>query len=54
MLTDAGKQLLAAAAQAVRDCLAGWLADWDDGDVAAFGQLVGRFNASTNRVCPAS
>jgi DNA-binding MarR family transcriptional regulator len=49
VLTDAGKQLLAEAAQAVKDCLAGWLADWDDGDVAGFGQLVGRFNASTNR-----
>jgi DNA-binding MarR family transcriptional regulator len=49
VLTDAGNQLLAAAAQAVRVCLAGWLADWDDSDVAAFGQLVGRFNASTNR-----
>lgn len=51
VLTDAGKQLLAAAAQAVRDCLTGWLADWDDDDVAAFGQLVDRFNQSTNRAC---
>jgi hypothetical protein len=38
--------LLAAAAQAVR-CQ---LTDWDDRDLAAFGQLVSRFNQSTSRV----
>jgi DNA-binding MarR family transcriptional regulator len=47
-LTDTGKQLLATAAQAVQDRLAERLTDWDDGDVAAFGQLVGRFNQSKN------
>jgi len=49
VLTAAGQQLLAAAAQAVRGCLTEWLTDWDDGDIAAFGQLVGRFNQRTNR-----
>jgi DNA-binding MarR family transcriptional regulator len=48
-LTDAGQQHLAAAAQAVRCQLAEWLTDWDDRDLAAFGQLVGRFNQSTSR-----
>jgi DNA-binding MarR family transcriptional regulator len=48
-LTDAGQRHLAAAAQAVRDRLAEWLTDWDDCDVAAFGQLVSRFNLCTSR-----
>jgi len=48
-LTDAGHRHLAAAAQAVRCQLADWLTDWDDGDLAAFGQLVSRFNQSTSR-----
>ena len=44
VLTAAGQQELAAAARAVRDRLADRLADWEDRDVAAFGQLVSRFN----------
>ncbi len=39
----------AAAAQAVRCQLADWLTDWDDHDLAAFGQLVSRFNQSTSK-----
>ena len=46
-LTEAGQALLAAAAQAVRGCLAGWLAGWDDADIATLGGLMARFNAST-------
>ncbi len=49
-LTTAGQQHLAAAAQAVRCQLAEWLTDWDERDVAAFGQLVSRFNQSTSRI----
>lgn len=49
VLTDAGRQLLDAAAQAVRDRLHEWLSDWDDADVASFGALVSRFNQSNNR-----
>ena len=48
-LTATGQRHLAAAAQAVRCRLADWLTDWDDRDVAAFGQLVSRFNQSTSR-----
>ena len=48
-LTDAGHRHLGAAAQAVRCQLADWLTDWDDHDLAAFGQLVSRFNQSTSR-----
>src|ERR1700761_715102 len=43
-LTAAGRQHLDVAARAVRDRLAERLADWDDRDVAAFAQLVTRFN----------
>jgi DNA-binding MarR family transcriptional regulator len=45
-LTPAGEQHLAAAAQAVRDRLAGRLTGWDDRDIATFAQLVARFNQS--------
>jgi DNA-binding MarR family transcriptional regulator len=45
-LTPAGEQHLAAAAQAIRDRLAERMADWDDGDIAAFARLVTRFNQS--------
>lgn len=45
-LTEAGQQELAAAARAVRGCLAQWLADWDDADIAALGGLMARFNQS--------
>jgi DNA-binding MarR family transcriptional regulator len=48
-LTAAGRQHLDAAGQAVRDRLADRLADWDDRDIAAFGQLVTRFNQSAGR-----
>jgi DNA-binding MarR family transcriptional regulator len=46
-LTEAGRQELAGAGRAVRGCLAQWLADWDDADIAALGGLMDRFNAST-------
>jgi DNA-binding MarR family transcriptional regulator len=48
-LTATGRRHLTAAARAVRRRLADWLTDWDDRDVAAFGQLVTRFNQSTSR-----
>jgi DNA-binding MarR family transcriptional regulator len=48
-LTATGRQHLDAAGQAVRDRLAERLADWDDRDIAAFAQLVTRFNASAGR-----
>jgi DNA-binding MarR family transcriptional regulator len=48
-LTTGGQQHLAAAALAVRCQLAEWLTDWDEPDVAAFSQLVSRFNQSTSR-----
>lgn len=46
-LTEAGRAELASAARAVRGCLAGWLAGWDDADIATLGGLMARFNAST-------
>ena len=46
-LTEAGRQELDEAARAVRGCLAGWLAGWDDADIATLGGLMARFNAST-------
>jgi DNA-binding MarR family transcriptional regulator len=45
-LTAAGRRHLDAAAQAVRDRLAERLTDWDDRDIAAFAQLVTRFNTT--------
>jgi DNA-binding MarR family transcriptional regulator len=48
-LTPAGEQHLAAAAQAVRSRLAEWLSCWEDQDIAAFAELVARFNLSWNR-----
>ena len=48
-LTAAGRQHLDVAARAVRDRLAERLTDWDDRDVAAFAQLVTRFNGSVGR-----
>ncbi len=44
-LTDAGRQELAGAARAVRCCLAQWLADWDDADIATLSGLMARFNS---------
>ncbi len=46
-LTAAGRRHLDAAGQAVRDRLAEKLTDWDDRDLAAFAQLVTRFNTTT-------
>jgi len=43
-LTAAGRKHLDATAQAVRDRLAERLTDWDAHDIAAFAQLVTRFN----------
>lgn len=48
-LTAAGRQHLDVTARAVRDRLAERLTDWDDRDVAAFAQLVTRFNGSAGR-----
>jgi|SRR5689334_1703995 DNA-binding MarR family transcriptional regulator len=48
-LTADGNRHLAAAAQAVRNRLAGRLSDWDDDDIADFARLVDRFNQSKNR-----
>lgn len=48
-LTAAGKRLLDAAAEAVRDRLTERLTDWDDRDIAAFAQLITRFNVSASR-----
>jgi DNA-binding MarR family transcriptional regulator len=48
-LTPAGRRHLDAAAQAVRDRLAERLTDWDDRDIAAFAQLVSRFNRDAGR-----
>ena len=48
-LTPVGEQHLAAAAQAVRSRLAEWLSNWEDQDIAAFAELVARFNLSRNR-----
>jgi DNA-binding MarR family transcriptional regulator len=49
VLTATGKQHLDAAGQAVRDRLAERLTDWNDRDIAAFAQLVTRFNHSAGR-----
>jgi DNA-binding MarR family transcriptional regulator len=48
-LTDAGRQHLDAAGQAVRDRLAIRLTAWDDRDIATFAQLVTRFNQGADR-----
>ncbi|HEX4289493.1 MAG TPA: MarR family transcriptional regulator [Trebonia sp.] len=49
-LTAAGRQHLDAAADAVRDRLAERLTDWDDADIAAFAELVARFNRGSARL----
>jgi DNA-binding MarR family transcriptional regulator len=49
-LTTAGRRLLDATGHAVRDRLAERLADWDDGDIAAFAELVTRFNLGSSRL----
>ena len=48
-LTAAGRRHLDAAADAVRDRLAERLTDWDDRDIAAFAELVARFNRGSTR-----
>ena len=48
-LTAAGRRHLDVAAQAVRCRLAERLAGWDDRDIAAFAQLVTRFNDGAGR-----
>ena len=53
-LTGAGRQALAGAAREVRCCLAQWLADWDDADIATLGGLMARFNSSTPQVACAA
>ena len=49
VLTPAGEQHLATAAQAIRCRLAEWLSDWKDQDIATFAELVARFNVSRNQ-----
>ena len=49
-LTAAGRQLLDAAGHAVRDRLAERLTDWGDGDIAAFAELITRFNLGSGRL----
>jgi DNA-binding MarR family transcriptional regulator len=43
-LTDTGRQALNAAAGSIRERLYRQLHDWTDGDIAAFAQLLARFN----------
>ena len=45
-LTPAGRRKLTAAADGVRIRLAAWLDGWDDGDVVAFADMMGRLNAA--------
>ena len=45
-VTAAGRRALEADADRVRARLTGWLADWDNEDIAAFGALMARFNDS--------
>jgi len=49
-LTAAGRHLLDAAGHAVRDRLAERLTDWGDGDIAAFAELITRFNLGSGRL----
>jgi hypothetical protein len=46
---SASPRHLDAAGQAVRDRLAERLTDWDDRDIAAFAELVTRFNQGSGR-----
>jgi DNA-binding MarR family transcriptional regulator len=48
-LTAAGRHRLDAAGHAVRDRLAERLTDWNDADIAAFAELVLRFNLGSSR-----
>ena len=48
-LTAAGRQRLDAAGHAVRDRMAERLTDWNDRDIAAFAELVTRFNLGSSR-----
>jgi DNA-binding MarR family transcriptional regulator len=45
-LTPVGRRELAIAADGVRMRLAAWLDGWEDGDVAAFAEMMGRLNAA--------
>ena len=43
-VTPAGRRALGADADRVRARVTCWLADWDEGDIAVFGDLMARFN----------
>ncbi len=51
-VTAAGRSALEADADRVRARLTGWLADWDEEDIAAFGALMARFNNSVDASLP--
>jgi DNA-binding MarR family transcriptional regulator len=47
-LTAAGRRVLAADADRVRARVTCWLDDWKNEDIAAFTNLIARFNASVD------
>ena len=47
-VTPAGRRTLEADADRVQGRLTGWLADWDEEDIAALGSLMARFNNSVD------
>jgi DNA-binding MarR family transcriptional regulator len=49
-LTAAGRQHLDAVGHAVRDRLAERLTDWAEADIAAFAELITRFNLGSSRL----
>jgi DNA-binding MarR family transcriptional regulator len=51
-VTPAGRRTLEADADRVQGRLTGWLADWDEEDIAALGALMARFNNSVDASLP--
>jgi DNA-binding MarR family transcriptional regulator len=51
-VTPAGRRTLEADADRVQGRLTGWLADWDEEDIAALGALMARFNNSVDPSLP--
>ena len=51
-VTPAGRRTLEADADRVQGRLTGWLADWDEEDIAALGSLMARFNNSVDASLP--
>ncbi len=47
-LTPKGRRALAADAKQVRSRVVDWLENWDNRDIAAFADLIARFNASVD------